>query len=85
MECALTSATEKAKSVICKAQEDMMWYYNRKRTPAPMYKPGDQVYLDVSDIKTTHLSLKLSHHRLEPFEIECQVGLLATISSYFTE
>jgi len=42
-----------------------------------MYKPGDQVYLDASDIKTTHLSLKLSHCRIGPFEIERQVGLLA--------
>ena len=42
-----------------------------------MFKPGDQVYLDTSDIKITRLSLKLSHHRLEPFEIECQVELLA--------
>ena len=39
-----------------------------------MYKPGDRVYLDASDIKTTRLSLKLSHRRLGPFEIECQVG-----------
>jgi len=54
-----------------------MQYYNRKRTPAPMYKPGDQVYLDTSDIKTICPSPKLSHCRLGPFEIECQVGLLA--------
>jgi len=66
-----------AKSAIRKAQEDMTRYYNRKRTPAPMYKPGDRVYLDASDIKTTHPSPKLSHHRLRPFEIECQVGPLA--------
>jgi len=55
----------------------MTQYYNRKRTLAPVYKPGDRVYLDVSDIKTTRLSLKLSHCRLGPFEIECQVGLSA--------
>ena len=66
-----------AKSVIRKAQEDMMQYYNQKRTPAPMYKPGDQVYLDASDIKTTRPSPKLSHRRLGPFKIECQVGPLA--------
>jgi len=42
-----------------------------------VYKPGDQVYLDTSDIKTTHPSPKLSHHRLGPFEIERQVGPLA--------
>jgi len=66
----MKSATEEAKLAIRKAQEDMMRYYNRKRTLAPVYKPGDRVYLDASDIKTTHLSPKLSHRRLGPFEIE---------------
>jgi len=73
----MKSAMEKAKSAIRKAQEDMTQYYNRKRTPVPMYKPGDWVYLDVSDIKTTRPSLKLLHRRLGPFEIERQVEPLA--------
>jgi len=73
----MESTTEEAKSAIRKAQEDMTRYYNRRRSPAPIFKPGDWVYLDASDIRTTHLSLKLSHHRLGPFEIERQVGLLA--------
>jgi len=47
----MKSATEEAKSAICKAQKDMTQYYNRRRTLAPMYKPGDRVYLDISDIK----------------------------------
>jgi len=72
----MKSAMEEAKSAIRKAQEDMTRYYNRKRTPAPVYKPEDRVYLDASDIKTTRPSPKLSHHRLGPFEIECQVGPL---------
>jgi len=70
----MKSATEEAKSAIHKAQEDMARYYNRRRSPAPVFKPGDQVYLDVSDIKTTYPSPKLSHHRLGPFEVECQIG-----------
>jgi len=70
----MESATEEAKSVIRKAQEDMTRYYNRRRSPAPVFKPGDQVYLDASDIRTTRPSPKLSHRRLGPFEIECQVG-----------
>jgi len=73
----MKSATKEAKSAIHKTQEDMTRYYNRKRTPAPMYKPGDRVYLDVSDIKTTRPSPKLSHRRLGPFEVEHQVGPLA--------
>ena len=42
----MKSATEETKSAIRKAQEDMTRYYNRKRTPAPVYQPGDWVYLD---------------------------------------
>jgi len=67
----MESATEEAKSVIRKVQKDMTRYYNRKRSPAPIFKPGDQVYLDASDIKTTHPSPKLSHRRLGPFKIKC--------------
>jgi len=70
----MESATEEAKSVIRKAQEDITRYYNRRRSPAPVFKPGDQVYLDASDIRTTRPSPKLSHRRLGPFEIEHQVG-----------
>jgi len=70
----MKSTTEEAKSAIRKAQEDMIWYYNQKRTLAPVYKPGDQVYLDASDIKTIRPSPKLPHCQLGPFKIESQVG-----------
>ena len=73
----IKSATEEAKSAICKVQEDMTQYYNQRRSLAPVFKPGDWVYLDMSDIKMIHLSLKLSHCRLRPFKIERQVGPLA--------
>ena len=42
-----------------------------------MFHPGDQIFLDVSDIKTTCLSPKLSYCHLRPFIVECQVGSLA--------
>jgi len=73
----MESTTEEAKSTIHKAQEDMTRYYNRRRSLAPVFKPGDRVYLDTSDIRTTRPSPKLSHRRLGPFEIERQVGPLA--------
>jgi len=73
----MESATEEAKSVIRKVQEDMTRYYNQRRSPAPAFKPGDQVYLDVLDIKMTRSSPKLSYRRLGPFKIKHQVGLLA--------
>jgi len=70
----MKSATKEAKSAICKAQKDMVQYYNRRRSLTLVFKPGDQVYLDASDIKTTCPSPKLSHRRLGPFKVECQVG-----------
>jgi len=73
----MESTTKKAKSAIRKVQEDITRYYNRRRSLAPVFKPGDQVYLDTSDIKTICLFPKLSYHRLEPFEIKRQVGPLA--------
>jgi len=66
----MESTTEEAKSAIRKAQEDMTRYYNQRRSPAPVFQPGDWVYLDASDIKTTCPSPKLSHRRLGPFKIK---------------
>jgi len=43
---------EKAKSAIRKAQDNMKRYYDRRRTPAPVFNPGDKVFLDASDIRT---------------------------------
>jgi len=73
----MESATKEAKSMIHKVQEDIMRYYNQRRSLAPVFELEDWIYLDMLDIKTTRPSLKLSHYRLRPFEIERQVGLLA--------
>jgi len=54
-------AIEEAKSAIRKAQDDMKRYYNRRRTLALVFKPGDKVFLNASDIRTTCPSQKLSH------------------------
>jgi len=43
-------AIEEAKSMIRKAQEDMKRYYDRRRTPALVFNPGNKVFLDASDI-----------------------------------
>jgi len=44
---------EEAKSALAKAKDDMARYYNRRRSPAPTFSPGDMVYLDSEDIQTT--------------------------------
>jgi len=41
---------EEVKSTIHKAQDNMKRYYDRRRTLAPVFKPGDKVFLDTSDI-----------------------------------
>jgi len=57
----MRTAIEEAKSVIHKAQDDMKRYYNQRRTPAPVFNPGDKVFLNASDIWTTCPLQKLSH------------------------
>jgi len=57
----MRTVIEEAKSVICKVQDNMKRYYDRRRTPAPVFNPGDKVFLDTSDIQTTCPLQKLSH------------------------
>jgi len=54
-------AIEEVKSAIHKVQDDMKKYYDRQRTPALVFKPGDKVFLDTLDIQTTRPLQKLSH------------------------
>jgi len=61
---------EEAKSALAKAKDDMARYYNRHRSPALSFSPGDMVSLDSKDIQTTCPSKKLSHRRLGPYPIE---------------
>jgi len=70
-------AIEEAKSVIRKAQEDMKRYYDRRRTPALVFNPGNKVFLDASDIRTMRPSQKLSHRWLGPFVVERRIGPMA--------
>jgi len=73
----MRTAIEKAKSTIRKAQDNMKRYYDRQRTPAPVFKPSDKVFLDTSDIRTMCPSQKLSHRRLGPFIVEQWIGPMA--------
>jgi len=68
---------EEAKLALAKAKDDMARYYNRRRSPAPSFSPGDMVYLDSEDIQTTRPSKKLSHCRLGPYPVERRVGKYA--------
>jgi hypothetical protein len=65
---------EEAKSALAKAKDDMAWYYNQWHILAPEYQVGDQVFLDASNIKTTHPSSKVDHRYLGPYAIQQKVG-----------
>ena len=70
----MADSLSEARSALVKAKDDMARYYNQRRTPAPVFKPGDRVFLDASDIRTTRPSQKLSHRNLGPFVVERQVS-----------
>jgi hypothetical protein len=70
----MAQGLEKAKSAIAKVKDEYAMYYNHRREPAPVFKPGDKVWLDGSDIATNRPSSKLSHRRLGPFVVEACVG-----------
>src|SRR5882757_227272 len=70
----MQSALTEARSALAKAQDDMTCYYNCHWEPAPEYIPGDKVYLDGSDIRTSRPSKKLAHHFLGPYVVERRVG-----------
>src|SRR6266704_4696343 len=72
----MRNTLEEAKSALAKAKDKMAQYYNRRQAPAPIFSPGDMVYLDSSDIHTTRPSRKLSHHRLGPYPISRCIGKL---------
>jgi len=46
----IKAAAEEAKSTICKVQENIIRYYNQRRSLAFIFKPGNKVFLDTSDI-----------------------------------
>jgi Chromo (CHRromatin Organisation MOdifier) domain len=73
----MEESLSKDRAALTKAKDDMLTYYNRWREPAPIFAPGDKVYLDASDIHTTRPSQKLAHWRLGPYAVERQVGLQA--------
>jgi hypothetical protein len=70
----MSSSLEEAKAALAKSKDEMAKYYDRRREPTPVFQPGDCVYLDASDIKTTRPSRKLAHRYLGPYEVERAVG-----------
>jgi hypothetical protein len=52
---------EEAKAALTKVKDEYTMYYNCRHKPAPVFAPGDKVWLNGSDIATNRPSSKLSH------------------------
>jgi hypothetical protein len=52
---------KEVKVALTKAKDEHAMFYNCRCEPAPVYAPGDRVWLDGSDIATNRPSSKLSH------------------------
>jgi hypothetical protein len=52
---------EKAKVALTKVKYEYTIYYNCEYEPAPVFAPGDRVWLNGSDIATNRPLYKLSH------------------------
>src|SRR6266481_7047980 len=66
----MSQMQEEAKATLEHAVDEMAWYYNCWSSPAPIYKVGAKVWLNAQNYMTTHLTKKLDHKWLGPFEIE---------------
>ena len=73
----MADAVQEARAAIDKAKQRQAMYYNRRRRPAPVFAPGDKVWLDATDIRQARPAKKLSDRYLGPFEVEAAVGTAA--------
>ena len=73
----LTELQETLRHEIRYAQETQSKQANKRRSPDPTLKPGDRVWLQNRNTKTTRPSKKLDYKRLGPFTINKRIGLRA--------
>ena len=65
----MKSTPDEARAALTKSKDDMAWYYNQCRTPAPTFVAGD-----ASDISTTRPTKKFTNQYLGSFPIVCPIG-----------
>src|SRR5580700_2821871 len=65
---------KEVKANLEKVADRMKKHHDKKKTPLQKYKPGDRVYLDAANIKTTRASKKLDAKFHGPFKVLEAVG-----------
>src|SRR5258708_36648266 len=61
---------DKVKAALEHTVDEMAWYYDCQRSPAPTYEVGAKVWLNAQNYMTTRPTKKLYHKCLGPFVIE---------------
>ena len=70
----IASLGDYLKEQIEAARLEMAKYADVHRLPAPIYKPGDKVYVSSKNIRTKQRSSKLGAKQYGPFEVETPIG-----------
>ena len=70
----LDRARKDASALATLAAETAKQHYDLRKKPAHEYKPGDQVWLEASNLKSTHPSKKLGPKHYGPFKIVEKIG-----------
>src|SRR5258708_9070174 len=66
----MSQMQDEVKAALEHAADEMAWYYNCQRSPAPIYKVGAKVWLNAQNYMTTCPTKKLDHKWLGPFVIK---------------
>src|SRR5258708_24155589 len=66
----MSQMQDEAKAALEHAADEMAWYYDHQRSPAPVYEVGAKVWLNTQNYTTTCPTKKLDHKWLGPFVIE---------------
>ena len=74
---AMKRVREEAGVAIKKAQERMKRYHDKKRVPAPEFKPGDKVLVSAKRLEQNRPSDKLADRQVGPYEVVKKVGASA--------
>src|SRR5258708_11449911 len=66
----MSQMQDEVKAALEHAADEMAWYYDCQRSPAPTYEVGAKVWLNAQNYMTTHPTKKLDHKWLGPFVIK---------------
>src|SRR5258708_38341964 len=73
----MSQIQDEEKAALEPAADEMAWYYDHQRSPAPAYEVGAKVWLNAQNYTTTCLTKKLDHKWLGPFVIKKVVSATA--------